>query len=249
MGSQRSLHNDIPVGVIIIVTVIIRVRSKELYSLLEWNLTWGGGRELLKPLLCMLSPVICTATDPISFPIPLLFSLKFLRMNHLFSKLPLSYTCRICDEENPQSGCPPPSDITRGRGSLRFKSPEACLGAGNPESRRVAVDLPQGVRAPSWGYPTLGLGKGPLNQWFSVPPPLASSGCQHSPSFNSRGLPGFVCPSLARLPATWPHLGRPLTPRVTQTLPFFVQAELCSRGPSPWVLPSACLESLHLLRL
>lgn len=99
MGSQRSLQ-EIPVIVIIIVTVTIRVLSNELYSLLEWNLTWGGGRELLKPLLCMLSSVICTATDPISFPIPPLFSLKFLRMNHLFSNLPLSYTCRTCGEEN-----------------------------------------------------------------------------------------------------------------------------------------------------
>lgn len=76
-----------------------------------------------------------------------------------------------------------------------------------------------------------------------MPPPLPSSGCQHSPSFNSKGLPGFVCPSLARLPATWPRLGRPLTPRVTQTLPVFVQAELCSRCPSPWLLPSARLKS------
>lgn len=111
----------------------------------------------------------------------------------------------------------------------------------------MAMDLPQGVRAPSWGYPTPRLSKGPLNQWLSVPLTLTSSGCQHSPSFNSRGLPGLACPSLARLPASWPSLGRPLTPRVTQTLLFFVQAELCSRCPSPWVLPS--LESLHLLRL
>lgn len=62
MGSQKPLHNEILVIAIVIVN-IIRVLSKEPVSLLEWNLKWGGGRELLKTLLCMLSSIICTAPD------------------------------------------------------------------------------------------------------------------------------------------------------------------------------------------
>lgn len=58
-----------------------------------------------------------------------------------------------------------------------------------------------------------------------------------------------MCPSLARLPATWPHLGRPHTLRVSQTLPFSSQAQPCSRSPGPRVLLFACRESLQLLRL
>lgn len=95
--SRRSLHNEIPIISIITVTVIIRLLSKELYSLLEWNLTWGGGKVLLKPLLCMLSSITLTSRDPISFPIPLLSSLNVLQMHHLFSNFPLSYMYRTSD--------------------------------------------------------------------------------------------------------------------------------------------------------
>lgn len=79
----RSLHNEIPEIAIIIVNVIIRIVLKELVFLLEWNLKWGGGKELLKPRLCMLSSIICIATwSP---------SLIFLRMYHLFSNFPLNH--------------------------------------------------------------------------------------------------------------------------------------------------------------
>ena len=148
--SQRSLHNENPIIAIVIVIVIIRLLSKELYSLLEWNLTWGGGKVLLKPLLCMLSSITFTSTDPISFPIPLLSSLNFLRMHHLFSNFPFSYTYRTSDEEKTQTALPPPNVSTIGRGSLRFKLPEACLGAENLESRKVATQI---CSEPWWPKP------------------------------------------------------------------------------------------------
>lgn len=118
-------------------------------------------------------------------------------MYHLFSNFPLSYMCRTCDEEKPQSGRPHQTpQLTAqeiGRGSLSSKSPEACLGAGNPErgewSRTRPVVRPEaGERA---GVHRLG---GSLR-----PRPRPDRGVkkdfQHPPSFNSRLLRGRVCPS------------------------------------------------------
>lgn len=61
MCPQRSLHNEI-LEIAITIVNVIRVLSKDLVSLLEWNMKWGGGKELLEPLLCMLSSIICTVT-------------------------------------------------------------------------------------------------------------------------------------------------------------------------------------------
>lgn len=49
------------VTIIIVTVVIIRIFSKGLVSLLEWNLTESGGRELLKPLLriCQFNKAYC----------------------------------------------------------------------------------------------------------------------------------------------------------------------------------------------
>ena len=96
--SQRCLPNEMTAIVIIIIIIIIinlvtvRLLSEESASLLEWNFKWGGGRDLPKPLLCMLNSIICPANDPISFPRPL-FPHSFFCRGAICFPTSVSYTC------------------------------------------------------------------------------------------------------------------------------------------------------------
>lgn len=105
--SQRCLPNEMTATAIIIFNLVtVRLLSEEPASLLEWNFKWGGGRDLPKPLPCMLSSIMRPANDPISFPRPL-FPHSFFCRGAICFPAPVSLT-RACDEEKPQSGRPPP---------------------------------------------------------------------------------------------------------------------------------------------
>lgn len=106
--SQRCLPNEMTAIAIIIIfnLVTVRLLSEESTSLLEWNFKWGGGRDLPKPLLCMLNSIIRPANDPISFPRPL-FPHSFFCLGAICFPTSVSLT-RACDAEKPQSDRPPP---------------------------------------------------------------------------------------------------------------------------------------------
>lgn len=112
--SQRCLPNEMTAIVIIIIIIFnlvtVRLLSEESASLLEWNFKWGGGRDLPKPLLCMLNSIDVLRMTQSHFP-----GLYFLI--HFSAEVPsvfqLPSLTRACDEEKPQSGRPPPQPPNR----------------------------------------------------------------------------------------------------------------------------------------
>lgn len=124
-------------------------------------------------------------------------------------------------EEKPQSGRLSRTDSPRGRGSLRFKSPEACLGAGNPERERAAKNPSRGAAPPRRGGggrdPTAGMSRGPPTRWSSVPPPSTRSGNPEGlptlPNFQLKSSPKLRVPQLRTLACNVAASGTPSYPQ------------------------------------
>ena len=135
-----------------------------------------------------------------------------------------------------------------GRGSLSSKSPEACLGAGNPErgewSRTRPVARPEAGERAGESTDSAALCVPALDQIRE------SRRTSNTRQVSTQDFCEAACArALVRLPATWPRPGRPRTPRVTRILPFCLQAEPCSRPLCPRVLLSVGRESLPPLGL
>lgn len=121
--SQRCLPNEMTATAIIIFNLVtVRLLSEEPASLLEWNFKWGGGRDLRKPLPCMLSSIMTqshfpglyflihfSAEVPSVFQLPSLLHVLVMRRSPSLVALP----------HNPPTGSP------RGRGNPSSRTPEA----------------------------------------------------------------------------------------------------------------------------